>query len=151
MPSKLKRQVKIKEILSTKMISSHEILLKLLNAENISVTQATLSRDFAEMGVVRVNTELGPRYILSQLESGKQLAKLVGLEILSVQQNEQMVVLRTLAGRAQGVAHYIDRLNNPTVIGTVAGDDTVLIIPDSVNNLEKVINLVNKMMIQDLK
>lgn len=151
MPSKLKRQVKIKEILTTKMISSHEILLKLLNAENISVTQATLSRDFAEMGVVRVNTELGPRYILSQLESGKQLAKLVGLEILSVQHNENMVVLRTLAGRAQGVAHYIDRLNNPLIIGTVAGDDTVLIIPDSIKNLDKVINLVNRMMVQDLK
>lgn len=129
MSAKLRRQNKIKEILNTRIISSHESLIKLLYAEDIQVTQATLSRDFAEMGVVRIFTDIGPRYVLDSSESGKKIAQLIGFEILSVQNSETLIVIRTLAGRAQGVAHFIDRLNKSEVLGTVGGDDTVLVIP----------------------
>jgi len=146
MSAKLKRHNAIKEILKNKVIATHETLIKLLEAENISVTQATLSRDFADMGVVRISTEVGSRYILSSDEAGKQISKLVGLEILNVESNETMIVVRTLAGRAMGVAHYIDRLNKPEIIGTVAGDDTVLVIPNSINNVKSVTHFIKNMM-----
>lgn len=146
MPAKLSRQYKIKEILKNKIISNHETLIKLLRAEGINVTQATLSRDFADMGVVRVVTGIGPRYVLSADESGKQISKLVGLEILSVEYNESLIIIRTLAGRAQGVAHYIDRLNKSEILGTVGGDDTVLVIPDKQKNVALVIDLIKDLM-----
>lgn len=149
MSVKLKRQLKIKEILSTKIVATHEVILKLLKADGVDITQATLSRDFADLGVIRTNTEIGPRYIVSQNESGKKILKLVGLEIISVQHNESMIIIRTLAGRAQGVAHFIDRLNKPEILGTVGGDDTVMVIPDSIKNINKVVQLINRLMSEE--
>ncbi|RJP62714.1 MAG: arginine repressor [Ignavibacteriales bacterium] len=146
MSAKLRRQYKIKELLNYKFISSHEDLLKALHRDSVEVTQATLSRDFAELGVVRIFTDRGPRYVLNADESGKQIAKLVGFEIISVEHSESLIVIRTLAGRAQGVAHYIDRLNKPEILGTVAGDDTVLVIPNTIPNLSKVVGMVKQMM-----
>lgn len=146
MTGKLRRQKLIKEILSTKIISNHEVLLKLLQAEGIKITQATLSRDFADLGILRTTTKIGPRYIVSPNESGREIAKLIGLEIISYQHNGYMVVIRTLAGRAQGVAHFIDRLNRAEILGTIAGDDTVLIIPDSIDNVENLIEIIKQIM-----
>lgn len=146
MSIKTTRQQKIKELLNTRLISSHEQLIKFLASEGIKVAQATLSRDFAEMGVVRTFLNDGTRYVLSPEESGKQIAKLVGFEILSIEHNESLIVIRTLAGRAQGVAHYIDRLNKTEILGTVAGDDTLLVIPSSTKNMSKVIEIINHIM-----
>jgi transcriptional regulator of arginine metabolism len=148
MSAKLTRQNKIKELLNSKFVSSHEELVKLLKEESIMATQATLSRDFAELGVIRTFTERGAKYILNSEESGKQIAKLIGFEILSVENNESMIVIRTLAGRAQGIAHYIDRLNRVEILGTVAGDDTVLVIPNSHKSIEAVVNMIKKMMVE---
>ncbi|MHB1688206.1 MAG: arginine repressor [Ignavibacteriaceae bacterium] len=150
MSAKLKRLNRIKELLNNRYISSHDNLAKMLDAEGIMVTQATLSRDFAELGVIRAISEKGPRYILDSHESGKQIAKLIGFEIMSVQNNESLIVVRTLAGRAQGIAHFIDRLNKPEIIGTVAGDDTVLVIPSSHSHIANLVSLIKKMMTEQV-
>ncbi len=150
MSAKLKRLNRVKELLNNRFITSHENLVKILDSEGIEVTQATLSRDFAELGVIRTITEKGPRYILDAHESGKQIARLIGFEILSVDNNESLIVVRTLAGRAPGIAHFIDRLNNPEILGTVAGDDTVLIIPSSHNHINTIVLLVKKMMTEQV-
>ncbi len=150
MSAKLKRLNRIKEILNNKNISSHEGLVKILGEEGIQVTQATLSRDFAELGVIRTITEHGPRYILDSHESGKQIAKLIGFEILSVEHNESMVLIRTLSGRAQGIAHFVDRLNSPEILGTVGGDDTVLVIPSSQKYIPNIVSMVKKMMTEQV-
>lgn len=146
MSVKLKRQNRVKEILNDHLIANQEDLLEILKNEGVYVTQATLSRDFAELGVVRTITERGVRYILDSNESGKQIAKLIGFEILGIDYNEALIVIRTLAGRAQGVAHYIDRMNREEIIGTVGGDDTVLIIPNRQKNIPVVVDLIKGMM-----
>lgn len=146
MSVKLKRQNKIKEILNSKVVTSQEFLVNLLKAEGIEVTQATLSRDFAELGVIRSFINGGVRYIINSTESGKQIEKLIGFEIISIEHNESLIVIRSLAGRAQGVAHYIDRLNKPEILGTVGGDDTVLIIPSSSSQIPKIIKMIKELM-----
>jgi transcriptional regulator of arginine metabolism len=146
MPVKPRRQNRIKEILRDYVINNHEELAHRLKEEGFSVTQATLSRDLAELGVMRSISENGIRYMLNPEESGKQIAKLIAFEILNVEHNESMIVVRTIAGRAQGVAHFIDRLNKKEIIGTVGGDDTVLVIPDSHKNIDTVVNIIKKMM-----
>ncbi len=151
MSAKLKRQSKIKRILTERIISNQDQILRMLKSEGINVTQATLSRDFADLGVIRVFTELGVQYLLSSVDYGKEIAKLVGLEILNVSYNETAIVIRTLAGRAQGVAHYIDRLNKEEVLGTIAGDDTVLVIPDSTKNIKKIIDFLENLSTRNYK
>jgi len=145
MSAKSKRQSLIKDLLNTKIIGSQEELARLLSKKEVSATQATLSRDFAELGVVRTITENGIRYILNSDEAGKQISKLVSYEIISIENNESLIVLRTLAGRAQGVAHFIDRLNKQEILGTVGGDDTVLVIPDRAKNIPIVIRMIKNM------
>jgi len=146
MVKKLARQNIVKEFLTTRIISSQEQLMQLLKAESVRVTQATLSRDFADLGVVRTFNDYGVRYVLSADESGQQLSKLIGLEIMRVDLNENMIVIRTLAGRAQGVAHFIDRMNKEEILGTIAGDDTVLIIPNFVKNIQRIVDMIKEKM-----
>lgn len=146
MPAKLTRQNRIKEILHSVEITSQEQLAKILQEEDIDITQATLSRDFAELGVIRVSGENGIRYVLNSEESGSLANKLIGFEILNVAFNESTVVIRTLAGRAQGVAYMIDRMNRHEILGSVAGDDTVLVIPDSHKNIGKIVEYVKELM-----
>jgi transcriptional regulator of arginine metabolism len=145
MSAKLVRLNRIKEILNEKYIGSHESLVKILNEEGIPVTQATLSRDFVELGVVRVTTDDGPRYIMDTEESGKQIARLIRFEIVSIDYNESIILIRTMAGRAQGVGQYIDRMNNPKILGTIAGDDTVLVVPVSVKYIKALLKEMNKL------
>ena len=149
MSSKMQRQSIIKELLNERFISSQEALIKLLRSRNIKATQATLSRDFAEMGVVKSFFDGEIRYILSSEESGKQLSKLIGLEILTITNNENLIIIRTLAGRAQGVAHYIDRLNREEILGTIAGDDTVMVIPQSVKAITKTIEIIKQLLMDN--
>jgi transcriptional regulator of arginine metabolism len=145
MSVKLRRQNRIKEILHDYVITSQDHLSDKLKEEGFPVTQATLSRDFAELGVIRTINGNGHRYALDPEESGRQIRKLIGLEILSIDNNESLIVIRTIAGRAQGVAHFIDRLNKKEILGTVGGDDTVLVIPDSQTSIPVIINVVKKM------
>ncbi|MDP4115505.1 MAG: arginine repressor [Bacteroidota bacterium] len=149
MPNKLKRQGRIKELLSTYSISNQDDLLRLLKKEGFAITQATMSRDFAELGVVRAFVQGNVCYMLDPDESGNQIAKLIGFEILSIQHNETMVVVRTLAGRAQGVAHFIDRLNKEEIMGTIGGDDTLLVIPNKKENVPVIIDFIKKLMTEN--
>lgn len=150
MASKILRQNKIKEILRSMHISGHEELVKQLAKENIFVTQATLSRDFAEMGVIRSVGENGIRYSINTQETGAQIARMIGFEIISIEHNESLILLRTLPGRAQGVAHFIDRLNKLEILGTVAGDDTTLVIPNSQNSIPVIVEFIKQMMVNQV-
>lgn len=146
MYSKTHRQNRIKELLKEKIFYNQEELVKTLCEEGIEVTQATLSRDFQELGVVRTSAAEGSRYTLNVEEAGNQIRKLISFEILSVEFNEMVIIVRTLAGRAQGVAHYIDKLNSKLILGTIAGDDTIMIVPSSTKNITDIVQLMNKIM-----
>ncbi len=146
MYNKTHRQNRIKEILRDHIIYNQEELVKILSEEGIEVTQATLSRDFQDLGVVRTAAAEGSRYALNVEEAGNQIRKLISFEILSVEHNEMLIIVRTLAGRAQGVAHYIDKLNSKMILGTIAGDDTIMIVPASVKNISEIVDLMNKIM-----
>lgn len=144
MIAKAKRQNLIKEILAERPISSYDELVKALSAEGIRVTQATLSRDFSEMGVIRVMTPDGPRYQMDEGETGRHIDRLLGYEVLAIRRNESMVVIHTLSGRAPGVARYIEQMHRPEIIGTIGGFCTVLVIPRSVRQVKKVESIIRR-------
>ncbi len=98
----------------------------------VACTQATLSRDLRDMGITRDRGPNGPVYRLDhRARYMKALRQVVGMEITGVSHNGSLVVIRTLQGRAEGVAGFLDGWDNPHILGTVAGDDTVFVAPSS--------------------
>ena len=147
MPSnKMPRQSKIKEIITTQEIGSQEELNQILNNNGFKTTQATLSRDLHELGIVRIPSENGFKYVFHQDQMEQSLKPLMAMEIINVFHNESSIIVKTLPGRAQGVAIYFDRWKDSHIIGTVAGDDTILIIPDSHANVEMILEKIKKLM-----
>ncbi len=134
---KARRQRAILALVRKQPIASQDALAAALAENGCRVTQSTLSRDLKELRVLRVPTDSGYRYHPANDESGRSptpvgIGSLAPAEVLSVEANESAVVVRTLVGRAQGVAVYLDDLGQEDVLGTIAGDDTILVLPSSV-------------------
>ena len=138
MAKKKERQFAIKQIVQEESIANQSDLLFRLERRGYSTTQATLSRDLHEMGIIRIPTPKGYRYIISEQEGNHSFAKIVGFEILGIYYNEHVVVVRTITGRATGVALFIDQLKHDNVLGTVAGENSIIVIPDSVQSIPKI-------------
>lgn len=135
-----RRRNAIKRLIHEFRISSQEELVKLLANEGIHCTQATLSRDLRDMGIIRRNTPVGPVYKADKSAGYIEvLRRMVGMEILNVRHNSNMVVVRTLAGRAEGVAGFLDNWGHDNILGTVAGDDTVLLVPADISLIENLV------------
>ncbi|HYM20680.1 MAG TPA: arginine repressor [Candidatus Kapabacteria bacterium] len=130
--SKQRRLFLIKEIISRKSIGHQDELLDELGKRGEDVNQATLSRDLRDLGVSRTQGSEGPRYVLPGEGHIKRLQALLSYEITSITANENLVVVKTLAGRAHGVAEQIDHLRLPSILATLAGDNTIFIAPVSV-------------------
>ena len=127
---KLARQEAIRRTLRTKKITSQQELVETLRRDGIAATQATLSRDLAELGVLRVSRPEGAVYELEAVsaQAAPQLHEL-GETILSLADNDSLVVLRTRPGLASAVALAIDNARMPECLGTLAGDDTIFATP----------------------
>jgi len=139
---KSQRQFTIKELISAKPIGSQDELRLELKKKGFKVTQATLSRDLQELGVARLPSDDGFRYALQPGASAAILRPAVTTEIITITANESMIVVRTLPGCANVVGEVVDTLRNPDIIGTVAGDNTLLIIPSSIRKTKKVIEFL---------
>jgi transcriptional regulator of arginine metabolism len=149
--TKTARHARITDILSSEQVRSQEELADLLERyASVHVTQATLSRDLDELGVVRLRSGGSLVYALPEEPGGpgshpggpgsppgsarteapqdSRLARYLGELMTSAEASANLVVLRTPAGAAQFLASVIDHAALPSVLGTVAGDDTVLLI-----------------------
>lgn len=144
--NKPQRQYAIKELVLSREVGSQEELAALLKKRGFDVTQATLSRDLAELGVSRHHTDAGLRYSLGAPENELKHTPLVTQEVTAVEQNEVLIVIRTLPGRAPGVASYLDSLRHPSILGTVAGDDTVFVSPASVKRISATMKLIKELL-----
>jgi len=127
-------------------VSSQDDLRDRLSRSGFDTTQATLSRDLNEMGIVRIQTDNGFKYVFHLDDSEPALKHFVGKEIIRIIHNESLIVVRTLPGRAQGVALYLDRMKNNHIIGTVAGDDSIIIVPDSHTQIHNIVTAIKKIM-----
>lgn len=140
--TKTARQARITAILAARAVRSQAELAALLAGEGLQVTQATLSRDLVELGAVRVRGVEGalvyalrseggdrsPQVVLSQEVLDARLSKLCAELLVSAEASGNMVVLRTPPGAANFLALSIDHSLMPSVLGTIAGDDTVMIV-----------------------
>ncbi len=135
--TKAARQAKIVELLGSQAVASQTELGRLLAGAGVQVTQATVSRDLEELGAVKVRTGQGTAYAVppeGQPRSGTteavdaRLGRLLEELCVSAEATGSFVVLRTPPGGANLLAAALDRAGLPEVAGTVAGDDTVLLI-----------------------
>jgi len=104
-----KRHSLLKEIISSQEIFNQTQLVKALKQKGIKATQATLSRDLTELGILRVPTSKGLIYKLGIDGNEGTLKKRISEEIVSVKYNETILVVKTYPGRAQGVAVFVDK------------------------------------------
>ena len=130
---KSKRQSKIMEIISGRNVETQEQLLELLQEEGFRCTQATISRDIKELRIVKELTNLGSyRYTASAGEpAGSFSARLNTIFrecVTSVDYAQNIIIIRTLPGLAQAVGSALDSMDHENVVGSIAGDDTVVII-----------------------
>jgi transcriptional regulator of arginine metabolism len=131
MPNKRERQTQILELVQARPISSQEELRRLLAGRGVEVTQATLSRDLRDLGLARVTTEDGVRYVVPEaLVEGASPALDATLAqfLASIDGVSELIVLRTLPGGAQPVAEAIDAAGWTEVLGTIGGENTILVV-----------------------
>lgn len=144
MSDKRERQQVIREIVATHAVASQEGLRRQLAERGWDVTQSTLSRDLRELRLARIPDGQGrARYaFLDQTNGDSRIARLERMlpELLVGAEGVQvLVVARTMKSGAQPVAEALDQLEWPDVAGTIAGDDTVLIICRSTDGRERVL------------
>ncbi len=138
--TKAARQARIAELLAQRPVTSQTELGRLLADDGVTVTQATVSRDLEELGAVKVRTAAGMTYALPPEGTPRggtpsavdaRLARLLEDLLVSAEATGGMVVLRTPPGGAHLLGSALDRAGLPEVAGTVAGDDTVLLVTRS--------------------
>jgi transcriptional regulator of arginine metabolism len=131
MSNKQARQNTILQLVGSHQIGSQEELKALLAAQGLNVTQATLSRDLRELGIVRTSGEDGARYMLTEMLADEAKPSLDGLlpQLFSrIDGVGELLVLHTLPSGAQPISEALDGQGWPEMIGTIAGENTVLII-----------------------
>ena len=126
------RQAAIQDLVLRQSIHSQDELRQRLRARGFHATQATISRDIKELRLVKRSSdgayERPAAYSGSRETTDAAVRRAIGEYLRRVDQVQQLLVLRTEAGQAQPLALAIDRAELPEVLGTVAGDDTILVI-----------------------
>ncbi len=145
--TKVARLALIVELLETHQVKSQPELRDLLSSHGVEVTQATMSRDLLELGAVRLRDADGHLvYVIDQGAEGSEeraasarLTRVIEELVVGVEASANLVVVRTPPGAAQFLASSIDHGGLPGVIGSVAGDDTVLLITKEITGGEAVV------------
>jgi transcriptional regulator of arginine metabolism len=135
MTKKRQRQAAILDLVERHVVGSQEELRRLLLGRQMDVTQATLSRDLRDLGIARMPTEDGGRYVVPgtlAIDDDKPLLGNLLPQLFSrVDGVGELIVLHTVRSGAQPIAEAIDQEEFPEVLGTIAGDDTILIVTRS--------------------
>lgn len=139
---KAERQRLVASVITRRRVGTQRELIEQLAAAGCRVTQATASRDIRELGLEKVHDPVGqPRYVLpgsgGRLDARKTLGSLLGQFGRRAVAAQNLVVVQSEIGSAPAIARALDRLGHPQIVGTLAGDDTCLVVtPDAVRAAE---------------
>ncbi len=147
---KSQRQIAILELIAEKNIETQEQMARELAAMGIQATQATVSRDIKELRLAKVLTAGGEyKYAAptgSDRSIGDRLHRMLQESMLSIGVSENMIVIRTLSGSANVAAEALDGLGWPEVLGTLAGDNTILVVARNVTDAPEVARRLKELM-----
>jgi len=141
--AKPERQKLVESIVSRRRIGSQQELAEALAKAGCEVTQATISRDIRELELEKTTDQLGrPRYVLPgrewRTDPRQALAGVLGQFGLQATPAQNIVVVQSELGSAPAIARAVDRLDHPKIVGTLAGDDTCLVITRSIRDARSV-------------
>lgn len=146
---KVNRHAKIIELISKYQVETQEELAAYLNQEGFKVTQATVSRDIRDLKLTKIPTEDGKQRYTIQPKTGTTMndkyIRVLKDGFATMDMAQSILVIRTVSGMAMAVATAIDSLEFPEVVGTIAGDDTIMCAIRTGEDTMKVMDKINKM------
>lgn len=141
--TKMDRLEKIKNLISEFEISTQEELTEKLNKAGYNVSQATVSRDINKLNLIKSDgVQKKTRYILGGADKTKVSEKIIALFkqiTVSIASVNNLIIIKTLNGNGNSAGMAIDKMNFPEVLGTIAGDDTLLIVTKSENDADFIV------------
>ena len=140
------RQQAILDIIGMHELDTQEELVAMLQKCGYNVTQATVSRDIKQLGLVKVAGKSKKyKYIQVNYKENGLKSKYDNIfreSVLSIQSAENMIVIKTVSGAANSACAFIDHMMIPELLGSIAGDDTIFCVADSTGNAIKVVDLL---------
>lgn len=145
---KVGRQSLIIDIIRNSSVETQEELAEILKKRGVAVTQATVSRDIKELSLIKIPTEDGKyRYSLppedAWVNSMERARRLFRDSLISLDYSENIIVVKTLTGNANAVADILDNMPWPEIVGTVAGDDTILVVVRERSTIKDVMEMID--------
>ncbi|NLV48104.1 MAG: arginine repressor [Clostridiaceae bacterium] len=148
-PSKSERQAKLLRIIRDSAVGTQEELALRMHEAGMEVTQATISRDIKELGIIKVTTTAGTQKYVPMERSGEttsiRLMKVFSEAVVHVDVAMNLVIMRTLPGMAQAGASALDSMRLPEVAGSIAGDDTIFVAARTSEMAEQLGRLLSQM------
>lgn len=137
------RQLKILDIISKHDVDTQEELVDYLRSEGFAVTQATVSRDIKEMGIIKTLSSDGRhyKYAAQQTKEATAADKFLSMfknTVISIKSSGNLIVLKTEAGSAGPAAELIDKLSYDEVLGVIAGDNTIFVAVDGLDHMDTI-------------
>lgn len=137
------RQLKILDIISKHDVDTQEELVDYLCSEGFAVTQATVSRDIKEMGIIKALSSDGRhyKYAAQQTKEATAADKFLSMfknTVISIKSSGNLIVLKTEAGSAGPAAELIDKLSYDEVLGVIAGDNTIFVAVDGLDHVDTI-------------
>jgi transcriptional regulator of arginine metabolism len=146
---KARRQTAILDIVRHEPVRSQEQLRRMIKTSGFDVTQATLSRDIRELGLVKGGADgayqAQPRVDVSGHTTKAVLQRALAAQLLRIDRVQQLVLLRTGLGHAQSLCAALDGAELPDVVGTLAGEDTILIVTPDVRRARTLVKRLEEM------
>jgi len=148
---KVARQRKIQEIIENQNIETQSELTEVLRKQGFEVTQATVSRDIKELGLIKIPTGFNSgKYSIpgkiTLVNLHERTKRLFRDNVTNIDFSENLIIIRTLPGAAQAIASCIDHLDSKEIIGTVAGDDTIMMVIKPKDRVSAVIEKMEELM-----
>lgn len=144
------RQIAILEVITERAVETQEELADALRKRGFQVTQATVSRDIKELRLVKVLSADGAyRYATSDKNENtlnERLIRMFSETVISITSAYNQIIIKTLSASASIAAETIDSLQWPEILGTIAGENTILMIVRSVEEVQSVVDRLNSLM-----
>ncbi len=140
MDSKASRQKALRQVIQEARCEDQQTLVELLMQKGIATTQAVISRDLKELGVIKKSDEAGRYYALIDNDLEKELLQRA---VLGVAHNQVMIVVHTRAGMAAFVGDLLDASSLP-LLGCISGENVVFVAPSDIQQIKQVVTLIEE-------
>ncbi|MDO4540425.1 MAG: arginine repressor [Syntrophomonadaceae bacterium] len=146
---KARRHFAIIDILGKQRIETQAELSAALKLQGFKVTQATVSRDIKDLCLIKLPDSQGYRYVLPEAagasSSAERLKRAFQDSVVCCDSSENIIMIKTLPGSAQSIGARVDSMSHPSILGSVAGDDTILVVVKPIGAVADVLRLFREL------